>query len=556
MQSILILGAGLMQRPAIEAAKKLGYRTVVVDANPNAVCVPLADRFEPIDLKDKTALVALADELNAGEETLAAVFTAGTDFSANVAFVSEHCGLKSHACEACLNASDKLRMRACFAKAGVPSPSFCEVTKEKSIDYIDGTDSEKSNLCASAKSADNKKLWTTFPKVIKPVDNMGGRGCRKVRDEHEFAEAVEEAVRNSRSGRAILEDFMDGPEFSIDAIVWNGTLTITGFADRHIYYPPYFIETGHTMPSAFDDKIRLELIATFALGIQSLGLTHGVAKADIKYTAEGPMVGEIAARLSGGYMSGWTYPYASDCNLTEQALLVALGKTPEYLVQNRVPLPWQPHPSIADKPQPFALYDLPCKRVSAERAWISIPGKIAAVMGLDAAKKVAFVRDVLPRASAGDTVSFPRNNVQKCGNIIAVAPTREQAEKAAHSAIQCITLRLEPHNSATDTFLRGETEPTEQGFPPSAFPQALAAYQKNPCAKTEWIPNGSAITTLVPPAVQSFLDVESDWNHGSLRTILKRFDELGAMQYAVEADIFWRAVLRGSIQGALYVADS
>ena len=540
MQSILILGAGLMQKPAIESAKKLGYRAVVVDGNPNAVCVPLADRFEPIDLKDREALVRFADELNAGEEPLAAVFTAGTDFSANVAYVAEHCGLKSHLHEACLNASDKVRMRGCFAKARVPSPNFSEVVQARIPELI--SSAGQGNV--------------SFPKVIKPVDNMGGRGCRKVRDVSELQGAVEDAVRNSRSGRAIFEDFMDGAEFSIDAIVWNGTLTITGFADRHIYYPPYFIETGHTMPSAYDDRTRLELIATFALGIQALGLTHGVAKADIKYTAQGPMVGEIAARLSGGYMSGWTYPYASDCNLTEQALLVALGKVPEYLVQNRVPLAWQPHPSVADKAQPFELFDLPCRRVSAERAWISIPGKIASLTGLDAASTVDFVRDVLPRAKAGDTVSFPRNNVQKCGNIIAVAPTRAQAESAAYDAIQRITLRLEPHHAETDAFLRAESEAGEKGFPPPAFPQALAAYEKNPCAESESVPAGGALSSLVPPAVQEYLDAEADWNHGTLRTVLKRFDELNPMRYAMKADILWRAVLRGSIQGALYMADS
>ena len=56
---ILILGAGLMQRPSIEAAKELGYKALVIDANPDAVCVPFADRFEKIDLKDTNAIVSL-----------------------------------------------------------------------------------------------------------------------------------------------------------------------------------------------------------------------------------------------------------------------------------------------------------------------------------------------------------------------------------------------------------------------------------------------------------------------------------------------------------------
>lgn len=535
MRSVLLLGAGLMQRPAILAAKRLGCRAVVVDGNPAAVCAPLADRFVPVDLKDRDALAALADSLRSGAESLAAVFTAGTDFSANVAFVAERCGLRGHSYQACLNASDKARMRRCFADAGVPSPGFRELT--------------------ASSLADGAADGIAYPQVIKPVDNMGGRGCRLVRDAAELRGALDEAVRNSRSGRAILEDVMDGAEYSIDAVVWNGTLTITGFADRHICYPPYFIEMGHTMPSSCDEKTRNELIATFALGIQSLGLTCGVAKADIKYTAAGPMIGEIAARLSGGYMSGWTYPYASGCDLTEQALLVALGETPDFLVCHRVPLPWQPHPSVAGKAQPFALYDVPCARVSAERAWISIPGTVAAVTGLDAAEKTPFVRDVFPRAAAGDAVAFPRNNVQKCGNVIAVAPSRAQAEQAAYAAIQQITLRLVPHQPQTDAFLRGAGESGERGFPPPAFPAALDAYEKQPCADSVLIPVGVPVTTLLPPPLLPFLDSEADWNHGTLRQVLGRFDELRQNQYAVRADQFWRAVLRGSIQGALYVAD-
>ena len=78
---ILILGAGLMQRPAIEAARELGYKVLLVDANKNALCVSFADRFEPIDLKDREGLLKLAIS---EKENIAAIFTCGTDFSASV----------------------------------------------------------------------------------------------------------------------------------------------------------------------------------------------------------------------------------------------------------------------------------------------------------------------------------------------------------------------------------------------------------------------------------------------------------------------------------------
>ncbi|HAH62830.1 MAG TPA: hypothetical protein DCL73_12110, partial [Treponema sp.] len=105
-KNILILGAGFLQKPAVTAAKKLGYNTVVVDADSNAVCIPLADEFAHIDLKDKDGIYALARKLSA-DGGLASVFTAGTDFSASVSFAGEKLGLPCHRYEAALNASSK-----------------------------------------------------------------------------------------------------------------------------------------------------------------------------------------------------------------------------------------------------------------------------------------------------------------------------------------------------------------------------------------------------------------------------------------------------------------
>ena len=95
-KSVMILGAGLMQGPAIKAAKELGYRAVVVDANENAVCVKDADLFEKVDLKDRDGLLKFAKKINESSSPLAAVFTAGTDFSANAAYVAQSLSLYSH----------------------------------------------------------------------------------------------------------------------------------------------------------------------------------------------------------------------------------------------------------------------------------------------------------------------------------------------------------------------------------------------------------------------------------------------------------------------------
>ena len=114
------------------------------------------------------------------------------------------------------------------------------------------------------------------------------------------------------------------------------------------------------------------------------------------------MVGEIAARLSGGYMSGWTFPLASGVEVTEAALNIAVGLPPGDLAPR-------------------------LRKVCAERALISIPGIVERGRGrrrgaeAEAESKRSFLR-----VAPGDTVVFPSNNVQKCGNVLAVADSPRQ----------------------------------------------------------------------------------------------------------------------------------
>ncbi len=539
MRTILILGAGLMQKPAIEAASRLGYKVAVADGNPNAVCVPLADTFEPVDLKDRDALLSFARKLDSPDDknsgNLAGVFTAGTDFSASVSYVAENMNLPGHSFEAALNASDKVRMRSCFAAAGVPSPRFFNVT-------VDVAEKNADDIMQEAG-------FTAFPLVVKPVDNMGGRGCRMVRSKEELSEAVKIAVQFSRTRRAILEEYMPGREFSIDALVFDGEVTITGFADRHIYYPPYFIEMGHTMPTVINEKEWCDLAETFRDGIKALGLTHGAAKADIKLTPSGPMIGEIAARLSGGYMSGWTFPYASGMNLTEQALLLALGKRPDELLSKRV------------RTDVSGVWNIKTEKTSAERAWLSIPGRIEKVVNplfdrLPGSVTTAsseceaspFIKDVLPRCSAGDEVSFPVNNVGKCGNIISCSADYEEAVSEAENAVASIVPLLVMNTPETDAFL---SEPLDTEFPPSAFvlPEKIYAELFAEC-KGKSISSSDEIK--LPEIIKPYAENIKDWNKRSIKKSLELFETLKTSFFGMPLDLFWKAFLRGGIQGILY----
>jgi biotin carboxylase len=541
---VLILGAGVMQFPALRAARSMGWRVTVADANNSAPGIPMADRFLHVDLADAEGMVSAAGEIKA-EEGLDGVFTAGTDFSYTVARVAEALGLPGVGSEAARRASDKAVMRQAFREAGVASPRFVALSAE-----------------GEGGGASWKKLMEehglNLPLVVKPVDNMGARGVRRVDTPEELEEAAAAALADSRTGRAVLEEYIPGPEFSLDAVVQEGRVSICGFADRHIRLAPYFVEMGHTMPTTADEPVRRQVAETFSRAIAALGIRNGQAKGDIKWTGSEAVAGEVAARLSGGYMSGWTYPYSSGIDLTAAALRQAVGLDPGALQPSR-------------------------DHVTAERAFLSIPGRVEAVEDFSAAENTDLVRNAFTRISAGDEVRFPRNNVEKGGNFIASSADRQAAVWAAEEACRRVFVRLEPGDERTFSFLFEGAE----AWAPDAFSISSGANRRRLTGMPSYLLPGKEAADRkhrgggaregrgetadrAETAVLALPDSEdsADW-HGCgweraldevqrrCRTPLRLITEGSSAGTAfVLGSLFWRAFLRGGIQGAVWTVDT
>ncbi len=533
-RTLLLLGASLMQRPAIVEAKKLGCKVVAVDANPLALCVPMADHFEQIDLKDIDSLVSFAKKLE-NDGGLSGVFTCATDFSVSVATIAQTLSLPSHSLQACKNASDKALMRSIFAKNAIPSPKFIEISEPEKFDPASIQD-------------------FSHQLVIKPADNMGARGCQLVRKNEDILKAIKDAMPYSRTGRVIVEEFIQGPEFSIEGLVFDGKVHITALADRHIYFSPYFVEMGHTIPSNYPKEITDAIIKTFIEGTLALGLSHGACKGDIFFDTinSKAVIGEIAARLSGGYMSGWTVPYSSSINITRLALQLALGDSPDAI------------PAIPTKEN--------TKCFCSERAYISAPGVVNEIVGLDATSNSCNVMEVFPRIKAGDVVKFPKNNVEKCGNVISTAPTYQDAILASKNALKNIVIRLEANNQETDNFFASfnDSASGQTTYPPNHFIfEDLKEGQLS-----NLIRNSSYIIeeNLVYPSFFSpYLHLVSEPNVLSISESIKKAFEMNstlkstilflienkekkeAVELLTKCFIFF---VRGGVQGILYWEDS
>ncbi|MCF7915896.1 MAG: ATP-grasp domain-containing protein [Spirochaetaceae bacterium] len=520
---VLILGAGVMQLPALRWARQQGWEVYVADGNPDAPGAELANHFVPVDLTDIEGMVEAAGKIHK-DEKLHGVFTAGTDFSYTVASVAKALQLPGIAPEVALNASHKDRMRKVFAAAGVPSPRFAKLSPGAEVDA----------------ALENLEL----PVVVKPVDNMGARGIRRVDTLEEYQTAVSQARRFSRTGVVIVEEYVEGQEFSIDALVLGDEVLCTGIADRHIYFPPYFIEMGHTIPSNSDENVLEAVKKVFTQAVHALEIRNGAAKGDVKWDGRKAVIGEVAARLSGGYMSGWTYPYSSGVELTGNALQLAVGLQPQTLGPTR---DW----------------------VSAERAFISIPGIVDSVENGDKARSIKWIEEMFIRVSPGDKVDFPTNNVEKSGNFISAASDRSAAVDAAEEACRTVFVRLQSNQAVTRHFLFQHKE----AWIPDAFVVENQENKQVLAAMPDYIDRRRRYGQLSPaqepsiaviPLPNTAIESSKDWHGQGFNEAWYKVLKLSRVQLAeqeksadiVVGAILWTAFLRGGVQGAVWLLDS
>lgn len=444
---ILILGGSLMQIPLIRCAQENGAIAVVMDKNRDALGAKMADFFLEASIGDVDQALNSALDFVFHHQKFDAVLTVGTDFSLTVAILAEKLHLPGTSVLAAECCTHKKKMRDTLRAAGLFQPLCLEVkasdflAKKTKISSNNEENEEEIALikdCATQKNALRDivvKKWENlcreesnhlpvYPAVLKPVDSMGARGVIRVNNPSELKENLESTLSFSPSQCVIVEQFLTGEgkwfgELSIDALVFQKEIIITGVADRMIAHAPHFVEDGHILPSQRPKDVVLASIEVFKKAIKAVDLQHGAAKADIILTNDLPVMGEIAARLSGGFMSGYTFPLSSGINLMEKMLLVACG--------------FSPHP----------FKEKSSKIVLEHALYARGTGIIKNISGIAAVAALEEVAHLFIHVQRGSKVENPKNNLMKCGNVIISAPDVDTAMRVAQNVGKMIHFELE-----------------------------------------------------------------------------------------------------------------
>lgn len=391
MKKILIIGASILQLPAIKKAKEQGYYTIVADINPNAVGVEYADDFHKVSTIDVEGISNLAVEIKPD-----GIMTLATDLPMRaLAAATTKLGLPGISYDTAVKATDKGEMIKAFEVAGVEHPWFFIVK-------------DKEGLAAVLPRL-------TYPCVIKPTDNAGNRGVSFANNEEELLSLYDYSHENSHSGDVIIEEYMDGKEVSVEIIVNHGVVNILAVTDKLTQGKPYFVEIGHSEQSQLGDEnvARIKDLATRA--VKAIGIDNSPAHVEIMLTKGGPKMVELGARMGGGCITTHLVPLSTGIDMIQSVMDMAMGCEPD----------------VSPK------FD----KGSALRHIVGVEGEIIAVNGLDEARAVSGVTEVTMLKSVGDTVGYFKNGSDRIGYVIAQGENANDAVKICEKAIKLIEIK-------------------------------------------------------------------------------------------------------------------
>jgi biotin carboxylase len=472
---VIVCGSSYSQFPSMESTKRKGYEVVCV--SPERRYTDWIDEYVDCDIKEYKKVYKIAKEMNVN-----GIIVPGTDFPITGAYVSEKMGFPTISKRTAEICSNKYLMRQELNKAGFLVPHFC------------GYYNIPTNIPME------------YPVLVKAEDSMGARGSSLCRNYEELKKAFPIAKEYSRTKSVVVEEFIEGMEFSIDSIVYDGKVHIFGFADRNFFLLPYFIEFGHIVPSSLQDDIIYEVNKVFSDAVKALGINFGAAKGDVKLTNRGVFIVEMAARISGGFLSGWTTPWATGMIPIDFLVDIHMGETPV----------WKPREKLG---------------YSAERALMSIPGKLKEIIKFEEYNEdVSWnVNKKLPeeesggvkllqlhKTAEGSELKFPMNNAFRVGSAISFSKKRDAAVLYAQRGVQNTFFRLMPNQKETDVWI--------------------------------WEDNGFA---MFEPG-----NKETDWHGTSIADALYLVKKTTGIKTNQMNRLFWKYFYKGGAQAATYFYDS
>ena len=304
MNNLAIIGASYLQLPLIKKAKEMGYITHVFAWAANDVGEVAADHFYPISITETDAITEKCREIG-----ICGICSIATDLGAyTVNYVADHLGLPGNSMECTVKSTNKYQMRKAFEENGDPSPWSILVDE----------------------STDLMSLKFRFPVIVKPTDRSGSRGICKLAGREGLEDAVRRAVNEGFEKKALIEEFVEGEEYSVEGISFHGVHRILAMTLKFTTGEPSFIETGHLEPAPVDEAMKQKVEQVVVHALDSLGITDGASHSEIRINKNGDIrIIEIGGRMGGDCIGSDLVRYSTGIDYLKAVVQVACGIEPD-----------------------------------------------------------------------------------------------------------------------------------------------------------------------------------------------------------------------------------
>lgn len=273
---LAIIGASYLQLPLVLKARELAIETHCFAWEEGAVCKEFADFFYPISVTDKEKILEVCKQVQ-----INGITTIATDLPGpTIAYVASKLGLVGNTFETALNTTNKALMRNILKDAKIKIPGYQSISNVKEF---------LNNL--------------NYPLIVKPVDSSGSRGVNKINSFSDFKSAFEVAVRYSIVKKAIVEEFIEGDEVSVEGLSIDNKHSFLTITDKVTTGAPHFVELSHHQPSQLSQSIQVEILKTTKASLDALNINNGASHTELKIDKNGNVyIIEVGARMGGDFI--------------------------------------------------------------------------------------------------------------------------------------------------------------------------------------------------------------------------------------------------------------
>lgn len=303
----MIIAAGMMQAPLIRRAKELGHFIITIDRDKNACGNIFSDRSYEIDTNDYDSILKIAVQ-----EKINGILTSSDLPVRVVASVCEKLklpGLSKNSANICTN---KYLLRQHLYSNGFHVPRFHLIKSLTDVNTID-----------------------FFPAILKPLDSSGSRGVRRVNSMDDLLSSLPYSLSFSKCGEAVVEEFIDGPEYSIETLTQKGTTNIIAITEKTVkgHNNNYFVEDRHVIPANITEKTKECISKAVYKFIETLKLRDSPTHTEVKVSSNGVYIIESGARLGGDFIASDLVPLATGIDMLGNAIRIALGENIDITFQ-------------------------------------------------------------------------------------------------------------------------------------------------------------------------------------------------------------------------------